>query len=205
MQYPPGHPNIASATQKADGSVFVRQPGMKEEKLSREETRQLFFADASLVGIVAAVPACRFCWLINQHFKASFSNAPDDTIHMLADKQGQQTPRRKQLPPQPSLFGAIGSDEPMSAEVAEYRFPVFHYYVPHTSYRHLLYKLRNEEVSLLLGDRYRRYDYLWMVQSAEPAHDTHIIIEMLRQMPDVLHVQELLDSDIRHSRDNLLL
>jgi hypothetical protein len=196
---------MASAGDKAGDRVFVRQPGMREEKLSREETRQLFFADASLIGIVAAVPACRFCWLVNQQFMASFSNSPDDTIHMLADKQGQQTPRRKQLPPQPSLFGTVDTEEPLSAEVAEYTFPVFHYNVPHTSYRHLLYKLRNEAVSLLQGDRYRRYDYLWMVQSAEPAHDTHIIIEMLRQMPEILHVQELQDSDIRQSRDNLLL
>lgn len=205
MHHPSEHSFPTSAKIGARHQSFVRTPGMKEEKLSKEETRQLFFSDANFIGIISTIPATRFCWSVNRHFQTTFANAPDDTILMLVDKQGGQQPRRKQAIAQPSLFSDITNEAPIQNEVAEYTFPVFHYYVPHTKYRHLLYKLRNAEVSLLQGDRYRRYDYLWMVQSAEPAHDTHIIVDMLRQMPDVLHAQELLESEIRNSRDNLLL
>lgn len=36
-----------------------------------------FFADTALIGIASALPAYRFCWLLNKHFDMHFRREPD--------------------------------------------------------------------------------------------------------------------------------
>jgi len=36
-----------------------------------------FFADTALIGIASALPAYRFCWLLNKHFDMQFRREPE--------------------------------------------------------------------------------------------------------------------------------
>lgn len=36
-----------------------------------------FFADTALIGIASALPAYRFCWLLNKHFDMHFKREPE--------------------------------------------------------------------------------------------------------------------------------
>jgi hypothetical protein len=47
-----------------------------------------FFADASLIGIVSAMPAYRLCWMLNKHFGVDFARNPQQNIHL--QKKGTQ-------------------------------------------------------------------------------------------------------------------
>lgn len=175
-------------------------------ELSQEDTNDLFFADAAMVGIVAGMPGPRFCSLLNSHFRTSFFNIPEDTIQMVIDKDGKETRKKKNKGPLPSLFGADeGIVEQVQRSNLEFFFPVYCHTKPGSNSRYLLYKLKSGAVSLLPDDKTRRYDYLWLVQTADPEHDAHLVTEILRSMPEV-QVAQLLDAtDMEKSRENLLL
>ena len=53
---------------------------MQRSRLNIEETREIFFEDTALVGIVCPTPAHRFCWLVNKYFDLEFERETDGLI-----------------------------------------------------------------------------------------------------------------------------
>jgi hypothetical protein len=47
-----------------------------------------FFAETAMIGIVAALPAYHFCWLLNDHFDINFTREPEQNIYV--QKKGIQ-------------------------------------------------------------------------------------------------------------------
>lgn len=41
-----------------------------------------FFADTAMIGIASALPAYRFCWLLNNHFDINFVREPDMDVSL---------------------------------------------------------------------------------------------------------------------------
>lgn len=78
-----------------------------------------FFADSALIGIVSALPAYRFSWLLNQKFGLKFAREAELDIVV-------QTGKGKQ-----------------------YYFPVYQHCMPLNGYKHLLYKLKADKENLL--------------------------------------------------------
>src|ERR1700759_1524488 len=95
-----------------------------------------FFVDTSLIGIATSLPGYRFCWLLNKHFDTTFVREPDMDICIQPVKE------------------------------ASYYFQMYQYMPPLSSYRHLIYKLKNEKRNLL--PEIKQLDYLWLVQDSSP-------------------------------------
>jgi hypothetical protein len=198
------------STPPADAKqASVRRADMREERWQRSHTTDLFFADTALIGIVTGHPGPRFCWLLNQHLRTSFVNVPADTIHMIVDKEGKKVTERRSIKASvPSLFMPAPEEEMPTAGKqvkSEYFFPVYCHSIPDSSFRYLLYKLRSGAVSLLSASKNHGYDYLLLVQTAYPQHDTHMILDVMRSIPEIQLAQELSLSDIEKSKENLVL
>jgi hypothetical protein len=84
----------------------------------------------------------------------------------------------------------------------QYIFPVYHFDIPNTYCRYLLYKLKNGSESLL--PETRQLDYLWLVQTAEPEEDAHNILTSLKSIPDIQLSQILLPDQLKNL-NNLLV
>ncbi len=185
--------------------------GMRGEKLNRKHTNELFFEDSAFVGIVAPVPASRFCWIVNQHFYTSFSATA--LVHMnVVAKEGKEDELKRSNVQEftvPTLFGAppppAATPSPGDSASVSHEFPVYMHGVVNSSFRHLLYKLRQGKLSLLTGTRTKQYDYLWMIQTASPYHDAHLIVDLLMTVPEVRLAQELTVDDVSKNFDNLIL
>ena len=78
-----------------------------------------FFADTALIGIVSALPAYRFCWLLNQKFDMEFVRDAESDI-CVHDAQKQ-----------------------------EHFFSIYKYCAPLNGNRYLIYKLKHDKESLL--------------------------------------------------------
>lgn len=198
---------VTQAGELAGAVVMPRKLDQERTELSKEQTSSLFFSDAAMIGIVSAMPGPRFCWHINHHFCTSFVNVPEDTIQMIVDKDGKATRHKKKSRGAiPSLFGENEADNSTSEGGSmEFSFPVYCHDKPGSNSRYLLYKLKSGGALLLPGEKNRRYDYLWLVQTADPEHDAHMVMDVLRQMPEI-QVAQLLDAaDMEKSRENLLL
>ena len=65
----------------------------------------------------------------------------------------------------------------------KYYFPIYHYDFPNSSYKYLLYKLKNANESLL--PETKLLDYLWLIQTANPEDDAVYIAAQLKDLPDV--------------------
>ena len=42
-----------------------------------------FFQETAMIGIVAALPAYHFCWLLNDHFDINFTREPDQNLYLM--------------------------------------------------------------------------------------------------------------------------
>ena len=82
-------------------------------------------------------------------------------------------------------------------------FPTYQYDLSNSSYKYLLYKLKNGSESLL--PETKQLDYLWLIQTADPEHDAHIILQELRNIPDVQLAQLLVTEQLKKSLGNLLV
>lgn len=78
-----------------------------------------FFTDTALIGIVSAVPAYRFCWLLNQQMDMNFVREPDLDVCL------------------------------QSAAERQHFFSIYQYSLPLNGSRYLLYKLKSEKEALL--------------------------------------------------------
>lgn len=198
---------VTQTGELASATLVTRKSERESIELSQEQTNSLFFSDTAMIGIVSGLPGPRFCWLLNTHFCTSFYNIPEDTIHMVVDKDGKATRhKKKSKAPMPSLFGETEVNTSAEGNTSmEFFFPVYCHAKPGSNSRYLLYKLKAEGTSLLPGEKNRRYDYLWLVQTSDPEHDAHLVIEVLRQIPEIQLAQLLDAADMEKSRENLLL
>ncbi len=168
--------------------------------LDEKEMKGNFFADAMMIGIAAAEPAYRFCWLLGQQLDVSFVNVPESTI-CLSTKAGKETV--KYISESPMLGFAFPSEVAEQAEEEDFYFPTYMHRVPNSSYRHMLYQLKCGQKHLL--PEVKHLDLLWLIQTANPAHDMHIIMEELRRMPEVQVAQEITAAQLKKSLGNLLV
>ena len=79
-----------------------------------------FFSDTALIGIVSALPAYRFCWMLNQKFDMDFVRDAESDICLQNN----------------------------SDEKAHY-FPLYKYSTPLNGNKYLIYKLKSDKESLL--------------------------------------------------------
>lgn len=80
-------------------------------------------------------------------------------------------------------------------------FSLYEYSIPFSSCRHLLYKLRSDKKVLL--PEIKQLDYLWLISSPTAEEEASIIINYLRNLPDV-QLAQFLDHN-RLTNINLLL
>lgn len=165
------------------------------------EMKETFFADTAMIGITAAMPGYRFCWLLNKYLEMSFVNVPESTLIMNESKSGKQTVKHLGTQPQFSMFADAEPAVPESAE--EIHFCTFRHQVPHSSHCHMLYQLKNGKKMLL--PEAKHLDFLWLIQTADPLHDEHIIMTDLKKIAEIQLVQELTTDQIRKSMANLLV
>jgi len=174
---------------------------MANNVLDVGEMRDSFFAESALIGVSAAIPAYRFCWLVNKILDMCFENVPENLIEMNETRSGKETFKQGGRQLQVSMFDS--TPEPDNDKTDKYFFSTFLHKVPNSSHSHLLYQLKSGKKTLL--PEAKHLDYLWLVQTAEPEHDAHIIMERLRVIPTFQLVQAI-DSDlVKKSLANLLV
>jgi hypothetical protein len=78
-----------------------------------------FFSDTALIGIVSALPAYRFCWMVNEKFDMNFVRDAESDI-CIQDSQKQ-----------------------------EHYFSIYKYCAPLNGNKYLIYKLKHDKESLL--------------------------------------------------------
>ncbi|RYY15676.1 MAG: IPExxxVDY family protein [Chitinophagaceae bacterium] len=78
-----------------------------------------FFTDTALIGIVSAMPAYRFCWMLNQKFDMNFvRDADSDIVKQDTDHQ-------------------------------EHHFSIYKYCTPLNGNKYMIYKLKSDKETLL--------------------------------------------------------
>jgi hypothetical protein len=164
------------------------------------EMKETFFADTAMIGITAAMPGYRFCWLLNKYLEMSFVNDPENTLVMNESKSGKQTIKHIVSKPQVSMFPDTEDIVPDRTEGVF--FPTYLHKVPHSSHYHMLYQLKNGK-KLLLPEA-KHLDFLWLIQTADPLHDEHIVVSYLKKIAEIQLVQPLTPDQIRKSMTNLL-
>lgn len=134
-----------------------------------------FFSDASLIGIVSAMPAYSFCLMLNQRFDLKFVREYDMDICVKTNKNG---------------------------DTYEHFYAVYEYCAPLNGARNLLYKLKNEQQVLM--PELKNMDYLWMINNACNGYPPSRFAEFLNQMPHVQMVK-MLEPDSLKKRAHLLV
>ena len=119
-----------------------------------------FFSDTALIGIVSALPAYRFCWMLNQKFDMDFVRDADSDIC-----------------------------KPGADDSQDQYYSLYKYRAPLNGNKYLIYKLKNDQDSLL--PEVKQLDYLWMIQSNSPDADAAQLTQYLRDIPDVQLAQIL--------------
>lgn len=112
-----------------------------------------FFQDTAMVGIGSAMPGYRFCWSVNKDFDFGFVREPEFDL--------EYKPAKDQI----------------------HFFSLYQYEVPHSSCKHLLYKLRSEKKALL--PEIKQLDYLWLICSPTAEDEARLITDELRNMPEI--------------------
>lgn len=164
--------------------------------LDMGEMKESFFGDAAMLGIVSTQPAYRLCWALNRHFDMGFCNVPENTICMGEGKGGKDVVN----------YVGGGQVDMFAAPAAvpeQWFFPTYSYLIPNSSATHILYQLRSGNKTLL--PEAKHLDYLWFIQTADSAHDAHIILRELRNLSTVQLAQEISREQIKKSIANLLL
>lgn len=141
--------------------------------LNMEAVQDDFFADTALLGIGSATAGHRFCWAVNQYLGYNFTRTPDADI----------------------LYTKKKNEEPQN-------YAVYTCEIDHSGCRHVIYKVKTNNESLL--PELKELDYLWLIQSQTAEQQARDIVSYLRVMPDVLLAQ-VLSADRLKSINHLLL
>jgi hypothetical protein len=83
------------------------------------EMQKDFFADTALIGIASALPAYRFCWMLNRRLNMNFVRDPDSDI----------------------------TQQP-SSEITLF-YPIYKHYGHQNGYHYYIYKLKSDQDTLL--------------------------------------------------------
>ena len=125
-----------------------------------------FFSDSALIGISCALPGYRFCWTVNNAFGFDFVREPEFDV--------EYKPSRDNV----------------------HYFSLYQFEAPHSSSRHLLYKLRSEKKSLL--PEIKQLDYLWLIRGFTAEVDVLVITSGLKQLPDIQLAKSLDPASLTH-------
>jgi hypothetical protein len=118
-----------------------------------------FFADAVIIGIRSALPGYRFCWLMNKLLHTHFVRDPEFDIKM---------------------------ERPGGEDVF---FEVYEFVLPQNSGKHIIYKLKTQEVHLM--PEIKNLDFIWLVQTAMADKDAKTILEHCRNINEIEMAQIL--------------
>lgn len=110
---------------------------MSKWTLNTVAMQEDFFADTALIGIVSAMPAYRFCWLLNQQLDMDFVRDPALDVCL------QATPER------------------------QHYFSLYQYDQPLSGCRYLLYKLKSDKEALLPEVKQLDYLWMIQSSTAE--------------------------------------
>lgn len=127
--------------------------------LDINEMQDDFFGSSALLGIASSWPAHRLCWSLNQQFLLDFKRQPELDIEFHKNKQ------------EPKYFS------------------IYEYCVPLSETRHLLYRLKNGQDTLL--PELKQLDYLWMITGEDAEHESHLLLQDLRALPQVQLAQSI--------------
>ena len=92
-----------------------------------------------------------------------------------------------------------GQDIPMQKKDNKFHFPVYQYDLANSYHKHLLYKLKNGNETLL--PEIRQIDYLWLIQTASPEEDAHRIARELRNIPDIQLARILVTEELKNLKN----
>ena len=86
----------------------------------------------------------------------------------------------------------------------DYFFPLYCYTLPNSiGYRHLLYKLKHGDEFLL--PEIKQIDYLWLLQTDNPAADAQYIATALKTMDGIQLVQTITTKQLEKNGHNLII
>jgi hypothetical protein len=164
--------------------------------LDMTQMQERFYSEKAMVGISSTLPGYRLCWTINKFFGTDFVNVPENTIVMKEVKSNVNSSKSLVKQVQQDMFGTS-----IEEQGEFFYFPTYCHDFINSSYHYLLYQLKSENRYLL--PEVKHLDYLWLIQTAQPEHDLHIILEQLRKMKDVQLAQELTAHQLKKSIDLL--
>ena len=99
---------------------------MQRNKLSIDDTRNIFFEDTALVGIVCPMPPHRFCWMVNKFFDLDFERNPDEHITQIRKNIHFHFPYFEFKPGEGHslyrLYGLKCGKEPLLSDYKEFDF-----------------------------------------------------------------------------------
>jgi len=103
-----------------------------------------FFSDAALIGIVSALPAYRFCWLLNEHFDWQLKREGESDICL------------------------------KTSQNISYYFALYRYHAKTSSNEYSLYQLKNNKQALLPELKQLDFILMIKCQDAETEAEIYI-------------------------------
>ncbi len=131
-----------------------------------------FFSDTAMIGIGSAMPGYKFCLAVNNAFDFAFVREPESDV-------GYQ-PAKDQV----------------------HFFSLYQYQEPHSSCKHLLYKLQSEKKALL--PEIKQLDYLWLISSPTADQEAKVLAGYLRDMPQV-QLAQIIEPERLKNLNHLLI
>ncbi len=131
-----------------------------------------FFSDTAMIGIGSAVPGYKFCLAVNNAFDFSFVREPESDV--------EYRPAKDQV----------------------HFFSLYQYQEPHSSCKHLLYKLQSEKKALL--PEIKQLDYLWLISSPTADQEARLLTSYLRDMPQV-QLAQIIEPEQLKNLNHLLI
>ncbi|MBC7555283.1 MAG: IPExxxVDY family protein [Taibaiella sp.] len=87
-------------------------------------------------------------------------------------------------------------------------FPVFEYKLPNSNHSYLLYKVKNEQASLLQsshkGTWLSKLDFIWLIKTGQPEYEARYIIDKLKQINWITMSHEIDSQEIKNI-ENLIV
>ncbi|MBS1783404.1 MAG: IPExxxVDY family protein [Bacteroidetes bacterium] len=140
--------------------------------LDQDIVCQNFFAETALIGIASALQSHLFCWTVNRYFDYFFSRDLDSEICI------------------------------PSTTAESFVYPVYKYDLPFANRSHTIYKLKDENESLM--PEVKRLDYLWLVNSISSDTDAAEIVSHLKKINGI-QLAQILEPNRLQSLANLVL
>ncbi len=90
-----------------------------------------------------------------------------------------------------------GHDIQLKKKDNQFYFPVYQYLFPNSTYKYVLYKLKDGNEPLM--PETKGFDYLWYIHSANPDDEADVVADGLRDIPEVQLIRIFIPSEL----DNL--